>query len=106
MEKKKFQAYQKKGESKKIDEPSVETSSRRELRKAKRSENNEPKETFWVQIRMIPIWLRLILIILLIAIVAVIGLRVGYSYIGDGNPEDVLKKETWTHIIDIIKGKE
>ena len=93
-------------DSNKNDKPSVETSSRRELRKEKRSEAAEPKKTFWVQIRMIPIWLRLILIILLIAIVAVIGLRVGYSYIGDGNPEDVLKKETWTHIIDIIKGKE
>ncbi|MBO1912223.1 DNA-directed RNA polymerase subunit beta, partial [Microvirga sp. 3-52] len=81
-------------DSNKTDEPSVETSSRRELRKAKRGEATEPKKTLWVQIRMIPIWLRLILIILLMAIVAVIGLRIGYSYIGDGNPEDVLKKET------------
>jgi hypothetical protein len=92
--------------SKTDDKPSVETISRREQRKAERAEANEPKKTFWVQIRMIPIWLRLILIILLIALVAVIGLRIGYSAIGDGNPEDVLKKETWTHIIDIIKGIE
>lgn len=93
-------------DSKENDKPSVETSSRRERRKAKRDESGEPKKTFWVQIRIIPIWLRLILIILLLAIVAVIGLQIGYSYIGDGNPEDVLNKKTWTHIIDIIKGKE
>lgn len=97
-----------KKDSKTIDKPSVETSSRREQRMAKRGETSEsePKKTFWVQIRIIPIWLRLILIILLLAIVAVIGLQIGYSYIGDGNSEDVLKKGTWTHIIDIIKGKE
>jgi len=102
----KLRRSQRKVDSNTNDKPSVETSSRRERRKAKRGEVTEPKKTFWVQIRMIPIWLRLVLIILLIALVAVIGLRVGYSYIGDGNPEDVLKKETWTHIIDIIKGKE
>ncbi|QUW24030.1 DNA-directed RNA polymerase subunit beta [Sporosarcina sp. Marseille-Q4063] len=106
MDKLKFRRSQREVDSKTDEKPSVETSSRKELRKAKRGEATEPKKTLWVQIRMIPIWLRLILIILLIAIVAVIGLRFGYSYIGDGNPEDVLKKETWTHIIDIIKGKE
>ena len=106
MDNLKLRRSQRKVDPKKNDKPSVEASSRREQKKAERGEARGPKKTFWVQIRMIPIWLRLILIILLIAIVAVIGLRVGYSYIGDGNPEDVFKKETWTHIIDIIKGKE
>ena len=31
---------------------------------------------------------------------------IGYGYIGDGEIGDVLKKETWIHILDIIKGKE
>ena len=88
------------------DNPDVEKLSRREQKKADRGGTDVPKKTFWVQIRIIPIWLRLILIILLIGIVSIIGLRIGYSYIGDGNPEDVLKKETWVHILDIIKGKE
>lgn len=69
-------------------------------------EENEPKKTFWVQIRLIPIWLRLVLIALLLVVMSIIGLQVGYSYIGDGNAKDVLKKETWTHILDIIDGKE
>jgi len=69
-------------------------------------EDNEPKRTFWVQIRLIPIWLRIILIALLLVLVSIIGLQIGFSYIGDGDPKDVLKKETWTHILDIIDGKE
>lgn len=69
-------------------------------------DEESPKKVRWVQIRMIPIWLRIILVALLLAAVVVIGLRVGYGVIGDGNPGDVLKKETWLHIVDIIKGKE
>lgn len=83
------------------------------FKKSKKSEQEEknsdeavPKKIRWVQIRMIPIWLRIVLIILLLAGVAVIGLRIGYGYVGDENPNDVLKKETWLHIVDIIKGKE
>ena len=33
-------------------------------------------------------------------------MMIGYGYIGDGEIGDVLKKETWIHILDIIKGKE
>ena len=65
-----------------------------------------PKKTLWVQLRILPIWLRVILVILLLTAVIIIGLRFGYGFIGDGNPADVLKKETWTHILDIINGKE
>lgn len=86
----------------KVDEKPISSRAQKKLE----TENTKPKKTFWVQIRILPIWLRLVLIALLLAIVTVIGLRIGYSYIGDGNPGDVLKKETWTHILDIIKGKE
>jgi len=34
------------------------------------------------------------------------GLMVGYGVIGDGNPKDVLKKETWTHIVDLVVEKK
>ena len=105
MDNLKLRRSQRKVDSKTNDKPSVETSSRREQRKAKRDESSEPKKTFWVQIRIIPIWLRLILIILLIAIVAVIGLQIGYSYIGDGNPEDVLKKRHGHILLILLKEK-
>lgn len=84
--------------------------SRKELRRLKREEKKTDeavtKKVRWVQIRMIPIWLRVILVILLLAGVMAIGLQIGYGSIGDGNPNDVFKKETWLHIVDIIKGTE
>ena len=110
MNDQKPQSSQKKKNATPNEKQEVETNSKRAQQKLQREKDNkdnkEPKKTFWVQIRLLPIWLRLILIFLLIAIVAVIVLRIGYSYIGDGNPEDVLKKETWTHILDIIRGRE
>ncbi|MDS9472259.1 DNA-directed RNA polymerase subunit beta [Sporosarcina pasteurii] len=81
---------------------------RLKLKKQKRNEEHEDNEknVKWVQIRLIPIWLRTILVLLLLVVVATIGLYTGYSVIGDGDPGDVFKKATWTHITDIIKGKE
>ncbi|MEK5039932.1 DNA-directed RNA polymerase subunit beta [Sporosarcina sp. FSL K6-3457] len=82
-------------------------SSRNEHRR--RSTEIEPvasRKQFWVQIRLLPIWLRIILVLLLLAGAAILGAIIGYGYIGDGEPADVLQKETWTHILDIINGKE
>ena len=61
--------------------------------------------TKWVQIRMFPIWLRILLVILFLAGAAVIGLMVGYGVLGDGEPKDALKWDTYQHIIDIKDGK-
>ena len=87
--------------------PVKEFISKRAQRKQQReNDDSEPKKTWWVQIRLIPIWLRLILVVLLLVVVSIIGLQFGYSYIGDGDLKDVLKKDTWTHILDIKDGKE
>jgi hypothetical protein len=75
-------------------------------RRSTESEQSEPRKQFWVQIRLLPIWLRILLVILLLTGAAIFGAIIGYGYIGDGEPTDVLKKETWTHILDIINGKE
>jgi hypothetical protein len=66
----------------------------------------EAKNTRWVQIRMFPIWLRIIIVLLLIVIAAALGSMIGYGVIGDGNAKDALKWETWQHIIDIMSGKK
>src|SRR6185312_6990715 len=85
----------------------VTRSSRQEHRqRTVQSEESEPKKQFWVQIRLLPIWLRVVLVLLLLFGAAIFGAMIGYGYIGDGDPGDVLKKETWTHILDIINGKE
>nr|WP_316046874.1 DNA-directed RNA polymerase subunit beta [Planococcus glaciei] len=42
----------------------------------------------------------------LIALAMVLGVMVGYGVIGDGEPADALKWETWQHILDIMSGKK
>lgn len=76
------------------------------LKRFRRKDDGEEKRTFWVQIRLFPIWLRIIIVLLLMAGAGAAGLIVGYGYIGDGEPMDALKWETWKHILNIIQGKE
>ena len=65
----------------------------------------KPKRALWVQIRLFPIWLRIILVLVLLVLAAVLGVMVGYGMIGDGEPSDALKWETWQHILDLMSGQ-
>ncbi|WP_408008592.1 DNA-directed RNA polymerase subunit beta [Pseudalkalibacillus sp. A8] len=56
-----------------------------------------------LQERIVPIWLRLIIVVLLFALCLAGGLAVGYGVVGDGEMMDVFKKDTWQHIVDIVK---
>ncbi|KRG15823.1 DNA-directed RNA polymerase subunit beta [Lederbergia galactosidilytica] len=69
----------------------------------KQATSEEKQSNRRVRIRLIPIWLRLILIIILFSASLAGGLMVGYGVMGDGKAKDVFKKETWTHIIDLVK---
>lgn len=60
------------------------------------------KKSVRLRVRIFPIWLRIIVTLLFCMIALVVGLMVGYGVIGDGSPLDVLKIETWQHIIDIV----
>lgn len=60
----------------------------------------------WVRIRLIPIWLRIIIVLFAIIAAAALGLMFGYGVLGDGKATDALKPDTWKHILDIIGGKE
>lgn len=85
----------------------VKTTSRVARKKVKiEKKEKATNKTFWVQIRMIPIWLRIILVALILVGAIALGVTIGYGYLGDGDPADALKIETWTHILDIINGKE
>ncbi|WP_374720898.1 DNA-directed RNA polymerase subunit beta [Peribacillus tepidiphilus] len=75
---------------------------REEYKKELESEK-QPKQKEKIRIRLIPIWLRIIMIALLIVISIASGLVVGYSVFGDGKALDVFKKDTWVHIIDLVK---
>ncbi|MGI2327719.1 DNA-directed RNA polymerase subunit beta [Planococcus sp. YIM B11945] len=87
----------------------AETNKKTSLRKQAKEERpkeTKPKKTGWVRIRLIPIWLRIIIVLLLLAVAAILGVMVGYGIIGDGEPQDALKWETWQHILDIMSGKK
>lgn len=79
-----------------------------EVRKQRHEEENtrhKSKQTRLIRIRIIPIWLRLFIIAALIVISAIAGVVIGYGVIGNGEPEDALKKSTWQHIIDLVEKK-
>lgn len=69
-------------------------------------QDTEKKPIRWVQIRLLPIWLRILIVLILICLAAIIGVMVGYGVIGDGKASDALKADTWRHIFDIVNGRE
>ncbi|WP_107932530.1 DNA-directed RNA polymerase subunit beta [Ureibacillus chungkukjangi] len=75
-------------------------------KKEKRSDKHIDKPIRWYNFRLFPIWLRIILVIALLIIAGAAGLMVGFGVIGSGEPLDVLKQETWQHMLDIINGQE
>jgi ribosomal protein S12 methylthiotransferase accessory factor YcaO len=58
-----------------------------------------------VRVRLIPVWVKVAIVILLTVASALAGTVVGYGVIGNGKPSEALQKGTWTHIIDIINKK-
>lgn len=73
-------------------------------RKAQRKKQQKEK-SLWRTLprrRIFPIWLRIVVVLIFSAAALVAGLMVGYGVVGDGNPIDALRIETWQHIIDIV----
>ncbi|MFP3508839.1 DNA-directed RNA polymerase subunit beta [Peribacillus sp. SIMBA_075] len=62
----------------------------------------ETKPNRRIKVRLLPIWLRLLIVIGLIFIAVLSGALIGYSVIGGGHAMDVFQKSTWTHIVDIV----
>ena len=65
--------------------------------------NHEEKMKSKIRIRLIPIWLRVIMIIGLIFVSMTLGAAIGYGVLGDGKASDVFKPSTWTHLIDLVQ---
>ena len=86
--------------------PTQETDTQPQPEKKERRSTGEQREVRWVQIRLIPIWLRIVIVLILVVAAATLGAMVGFSVIGEGNAMDIFKKETWQHIFDIMHGKE
>lgn len=78
-----------------------------EQKRAMRDQIEQPAETGRnvnnrIRVRLVPIWLRLVIVIVLIGLAALAGAMIGYSVIGGGSAWEVLHKSTWTHILDIV----
>ncbi|SDN23071.1 DNA-directed RNA polymerase subunit beta [Psychrobacillus sp. OK028] len=90
------------------EESKISARQQRRLEKEQEKAHEQAQQTGttrWVQIRMFPIWLRILLVILILAGAAITGLMFGYGVLGDGEPKDALKWDTYQHIIDIKDGK-
>ena len=64
-----------------------------------------PQANKRVRIRLIPIWLRLVLLVVSVFICVTAGAAVGYGMLGGGDVGDIFKGSTWTHIIDLVDKK-
>lgn len=64
--------------------------------KAERKKSKKPRR------RIFPIWLRIIVVLICCVVALAVGLMIGFGVIGEGDPSDALKMETWKHIIDIV----
>lgn len=88
-------------EQKPITQESQE--SKKQTRKAQKEKKKQAKQKLArPRRRIFPIWLRLIVVLTLSATALIVGLMIGYGVLGDGNPIDALKIETWQHLIDIV----
>lgn len=72
-------------------------------KKQKKEEQKQAVKSKKIRVRLIPIWLRIIIVIVLLFVSLMLGAMFGYSVLGDGKAGDVFKKSTWTYIIDLIE---
>ena len=76
---------------------------REQVKQEKVKEQKQEREKIRVRVRLIPIWVRLLMVIALFALSIVLGAVVGYGVLGNGDPMDVFEKSTWTHVRDLIE---
>jgi uncharacterized membrane protein len=87
----------------------AKVASREEVKKAKKAKKEQNtneqnyKNRIRIRIRLIPIWVRVLLVLIFMVLSTLVGLIVGYGIIGNGNPADALEESTWQHIIDLVE---
>ncbi|REB08495.1 DNA-directed RNA polymerase subunit beta [Sporosarcina sp. BI001-red] len=88
------------------NEEVVQKTRGKRIEKTESEETTEAKPVRWVQVRILPIYVRVILVIVLLIVASVVGALIGYSILGDGTASGIFQKDTWAHIFDIMSGKE
>lgn len=93
-----------------VEHPNHEqVKTREEYKKVKEQERSQtavlrPKKKH-IRARLIPVWLKLLLLIVSCVVFLIAGAMVGFSVVGNGKALDVFKPTTWTHIQDLISKK-
>ncbi|WP_226679091.1 DNA-directed RNA polymerase subunit beta [Mesobacillus jeotgali] len=82
-----------------LNKNNQEAITREEVKKEKKTREKKKR----IRIRLIPIWLRIIIVILLLAASIALGAMFGYAVMGGGKAKDVFEKSTWTHILDLVE---
>ncbi|MDM5228218.1 DNA-directed RNA polymerase subunit beta [Cytobacillus sp. NJ13] len=85
-----------------VNKSNQEAVKTREQLKKEPSKEESPRKGR-VRIRLIPIWLRIIIVVLLIFLSVTAGAAVGYGVIGGGEVKDIFTRSTWMHIVDLVK---
>ncbi|WP_066296898.1 DNA-directed RNA polymerase subunit beta [Bacillus sp. FJAT-29937] len=86
-----------------VNNNNQEAAKSREQLKKERTTLAEKRRSRRIRVRMIPIWLRIIIVAVLISISGIAGAAFGYGVMGGGNAKDIFQKSTWTHIVDLVE---
>jgi Na+-transporting methylmalonyl-CoA/oxaloacetate decarboxylase beta subunit len=81
----------------------AKAATREDVKKAKKTKEEQVKKTERIRVRIIPIWARILLVLVFMAVSALVGIVIGYGVIGSGNPADAFDQSTWQHIIDLVE---
>lgn len=92
-----------KGEQDMSNNNNQEAANTREQLKKERKTLAEARRNRRIRVRLIPIWLRIIIVAVLITLSGIAGAAFGYGIMGGGDAKDIFKKSTWTHIVDLVE---
>lgn len=82
-----------------LNKNNSEAATREEVKKEKKTREKKKR----IRVRLIPIWLRIIIVLILLAASIVLGAMFGYAVMGGGEAKDIFEKSTWTHILDLVE---
>lgn len=86
-----------------VNSKQQEAATREKVKKEKKVEHQEKRQK--VRVRLVPIWLRVLIVIVLLALSIVLGAAFGYGVMGGGDPKEIFEKSTWTHIWSLVNGE-
>ncbi|MCT1905518.1 DNA-directed RNA polymerase subunit beta [Oceanobacillus sojae] len=84
------------------EEQAVKQEISRKTEKKEKQQSKRKQKLSRPRLRIFPIWLRIIVVLIFAAAAFIVGLMIGFAVLGNGSPLDVLRMETWQHIVDIV----